>query len=1461
MLKLLLSSLLTVVVTSKDVIIMQPLRDRYSLKDDVPNIQLKDYVAGSGKEVVLSNLVGLFKMPRVKNVQEIKISGDKCRGTTRTFEDNVALCDQKIHRVDFMTPDEPEKIYEIPSGLKCFDLKFVDLLQGVLVLCQNADSKIVMLKLNHTTMQKEWETNPLELTGLEDMKLKVDESTHTSDKAVIVYSMRRDKPSKILIHSMIITGPKLEDFTVQQSISLENLPPVKSEADLELLSVELCHPRMYVALQHASKTNTSNNEIAFLNCTYPRTSNFFCNAEVPRQEVSKTESYIGELIRDYSGAGGEKIYMIRGRTLHEIDFTQRIVRKTFRIEDSEDKNIDFTGKTAIAGRYVYFVHYMNKALWLYIINIQNNYYNIEKLTDTDEIQKDQLPFINVLFDEHVYGGHRPDIFLLAPGMLKVQAYFTYDWTLGFNTSLAVADPQIQGQSNLNVKLGLTSGVNSKLSIFTLKIIDDPKKLNDFTPPDIWEVYKGSGLQTLNLVKEQFKGDSISVTVNKDSTFQPRLEYTEKIEIRIDKDIPIKDGILHNQGSGYIVAHQQILTFMDCNFKSGETREQLGYLDCKVTFDYTMPENSKLKSILTFDNSYKYVLLTNETSALLIMFYPSGLIAEKQEFKYRTEMIQLRDFNGIIYLEALIEYKGEIVLRYSTSPLGGIPYKETKNFDKFYGKVNPVGIKKGSRKLNSVFIESLENNQLQIYELNYDLSNTISSVTQTSFEISNDVATCYFQEFTTVIEPRSNKMYSVDRDALPTAKRVYPLAEYNIDSIQKVVCDHEHSLVLVHTNDGINNRVVVFRVELSNSEALRRIHSLIQLSDRADDEISSAGGADAETAVLIVYNQRETKIHGYKYQVEVPLVTVQVDENPTPVNSNVSFEFRVVGSDVALKRNINLTAINQDTSVKAEVSSSPPEYLDGTFELDDFITVDGFGAKVRWHNHSTVRQENVKFRQRIERSEDSEKLLPNFKESYSEFMFSRGPVYIAWNNGASSDVHIYDMRIGRDVVFTSKTKGMLHCFIAKDDSNLIICSKALQQANTYQIVVFKKNQKDSWYQESTLINYEIDKFDAYPLDETRYAVAMMDKNKEVLKVYAAENSKRFNANFDRALTITSKYQVNLFTTVKVQNRMVVIKHEGMSNKLNFFEMAFDQRFDSMVITRQYSMDIFGGQEKHGFALPSLLGCYADAQEDQSTDLFCMAIQRGVYSYVAKLNFARVDDPLNLDGASNDFRPTVLFSKKIKNVQGYLNRRLRVYKDWAIVVLEKDSQAKVRAPGMDSQFYLAIYRLSSKYSNPFALLNLSELYGDGLKVEQIQSNMEWALPNKNKLLMTLYLMGEQGRSMVRRYVIGGMQATFTGVKLMKTAKGEGLIFEGLVPQKEQSAFLMSRSIYWKYDTSHAWKSALKLFLITLVVVLLVFIVLFLIQSVHTFQSIGDEEEILREFETGEKDHLDEKVDNAL
>lgn len=1462
MFKLLLSSLLAA-VAARDVILMKPLRDRWALKDDYPLIQLKDYVGGSGKEIRIVKAEGVKELPRIKNVQDIQITGDNCISATRTYEDTVTICGQKIHRVDFMTPDEPEKIFNIDENLKCFDLAFIDLLQGVLVLCQNtnnSDRKIVLFKLDQATMSKEWETTIPEIEVLENMILKYDESLNVPEKAVVIYKKRRNQPLPIAMHAVVITGPSKSGFTYQMIINIKDLDPVSKELDLELLSVELTYPRMYIALQKASAIDDTKNEMVFLNCSYPKLSAFTCRPEVPRQLVSNSTGYTGDLVRDYSGAGGEKIYMMRGRTVHEVDFTDKIVRHAFKMEDSENTNIDFSGKSAIHGGLVYFVHYYEKSLWLFIINVRNNFYNKVKMVDVGELTGDQIPYIRALFDEHVYGGYRPDIFLIAPGLKKVKVFFTYDWSMEFDMSLAKPDPMIKGLNNLDVSIEFTGGKTSKSELFQLKIVDDPKLLNDFLPPTNWDVYKGSGLQTLNLVKEQFKGDSISVTVNKDSNLQPRIEYSEKIEVKLDKDMPIKDGILHNQGKGYTVVHDKTMTFMECEFKDDEKRDQLGYLDCKTLFDYELPGDAKLKSVLMFDGSFKYVLYNNDTKATLVILYPNGEVVDTQAFSYQTELIQIREFNNIIFLEAIIELKGEAVLKYSSTTVGGIPYKNSRTFDQFYGKINPIGLKKSSSKLNSIFIESMLNERLELFEVIYDMENKVQSITQTQFPVSGDVATCYFQEFTTVIEPASNKMYAVSRDADPTAKRVYPLAEYSINSIQKVVCDHEHYLVLVHTNDGIDNRVVVFRVEFSNSEALRRIHSLIELNDRSDDEISSAGGGDHDTAIVIVFNQRESSIYGYKYQVEVPLVTIQIDENPVPDTSSVDFEFRVVGSSTALKRSVNVSAIDQDVKITAEVVSSPPEYLDGTFLIDDFIAVDGIGVQVEWHNHTVVKQDNIKFRQRADKADDQEKLLPNFIQQYDGQFICQGTVYIAWSKGASSEIHIYDTKNSKDIVYTSRSKNLVDCFVSGGSNNLIICTKQIENNTIIQVVLFKKSeQTGEWYQESSFLNYEVSRFESFPLDEDRYAIAMMDKKFEGLSVYVAENGKSFNKNFDRALTITSRYQINKFNTFKVQKKMVVAKHEGMSNKINFFELAFDDRFDAMVITREHVLDMFGGDDNSGFTIPNDLKCYSKELEDITTDVYCVALHRGVYSYASKLKFSRDDDPMNIHGESNDYVPKVIFYNKIKNVQGYISKDLRVYKDWAAVLLEKDPKAKVRAPTLKSTFYLAVYKISAEYTSPYAMIEIDSLHNYTLTSSQIKFNMEYLKPEKKRLLITFYLMGTT--STVRRFSIGSMEATFSKVKNLRTGKNEGLLFKGLTEDKDQSAFIMSRSIYWTYENTNSWKSALNIFLIILVVTLSVFVVIFLVQSIQTFQSIGEEEEILREFDVEDKDHLDEKPDNAI
>lgn len=1279
----------------------------------------------------------------------------------------------------------------------------------------------------------------------------MDQSLHQTEKALVIYERLKAAGSPILFHAFIIRGPKLEDLDYQRLYLLEDLKYVRNLKDLKLLSIELNFPSMYIALQNDDPALENKVDMLFLNCKYPVAATFSCDSDPLTFTVSRAKDHIGELIRDYSGEGGSQVYMLRGRETLEIDFDDKVVRISFKLMDFQLNNLDFTKKSAINGGFLYFVIYENEAIWICIANILNNFYIKEKLLDVGVLTPEEQDQIIVVFDENVYGGHRPDIFLSAPRVGKVMAHFTYDWVITFDFEKAIPDPVRPALKTLPVSLGLSTYNQRKDIKFVVNLITDPTAANYFEFQNDWELFRGSGHQTLRLTKESFLGDAVGITVKEDPNFLPEVEYLSPVDVLMTSKMPVIDGILYNEGGGYIFVVGKQIHVNLCKVTAVADTDQHDQMTCTEQFTYALQETeSRVMSSMVFDNC-TYLLLRRTTDVVVKLFENAkGTLLFTSIHHFNTDLAHLREFNNFVYFEALTFAQDEPVLKYAFTEIGELSFVDIRSFHNFYSRLNPVttkALKKGSRKVNSMIIESLANERLTLYTIEYTLSNTVRVVHQTQPEIEGESFTCHFPNHVAIVDVTNNKMFTVNYNLNPPSTRRYPLAEYKIASIRKVECDYQNDLVLTHTNDGIHNRIIIFRVEENVVEAIRRVHTVINLEDRFDDELTPAGSMSFDSAVLFVFNQRQGKIHGYKYQVEVPMVTAFIGDKPASNVSTFDFEMKLLSSSSKQKiynRSIQVRAVDQDLSVKAEVVEAPPQYLDGEIKLDNFMNIDGLCLTMEWINPMAVKPENVKFYPRVRRAEELEKNIPHFGDNkYDKRFITKSDVYIGWSSGASSPAHIYDLKLGYEVAFVTKSTGLEDCWFAGGTSKVIFCTKKLTNGNV-QVLRLMKNESGQWNQDSNVLNYQVYRFEAFHIHDDMHALAMVDKRQELLTVYGINTTKSIRNGMKRDFPIFSSSHIFAFTTFRVDGRMVVMLNEGRSASLKLIELSFDIRFDSMKVVRQYKLDVFGGFKGSGFNTPLEIKCNSKFQEDGSVDVHCLAAHSGVYSYVSKLKFPKGGNLLNPDGFENDNDelPTIVFTKKIRNIQGYRIGSVNIHRHWGAILFERDTFSKVFAPTFTENYYLAIYKISENHQHPFAVIKSTEISAGDDPEKHININLKTA-PNGD-LVVTTYVLHKDGSFDLRKHVIGSFRAVFQDAKMLKTSKKEGILFKGL--DQSQSEFITSRSLFMSYEYVPSWQAPLKLALIVVVVILSVLVVVFLVQSIRIFQKISQEQS-----EDGEED----------
>lgn len=170
--------------------------------------------------------------------------------------------------------------------------------------------------------------------------------------------------------------------------------------------------------------------------------------------------------------------------------------------------------------------------------------------------------------------------------------------------------------------------------------------------------------------------------------------------------------------------------------------------------------------------------------------------------------------------------------------------------------------------------------------------------------------------------------------------------------------------------------------------------------------------------------------------------------------------------------------------------------------------------------------------------------------------------------------------------------------------------------------------------------------------------------------------------------------------------------------------------------------------------------------------------------------------------------------------------------------------VAAKGLSEIVYLAIYRIDSKYSQPFALIGSSDL---GIKEESQLATFRFNVEEKpSELFVTTYAIGSEQKGVVRVHRVGPMTATFKDVANLVPAESEGLTVKSAVGGDQ--SFVSARSLYYKKESEPTSSKStwVKVAVISLVVLIVIGLLVILAYWFRLFKSVEDDSDLTKPLE---------------
>ena len=1449
------ASLLAVAQCS-DLSFVQPSEDRYVLVNDSLALRWSDYILGSGKQLVtITKPFGI--LPDNSTVVEmsnrsIETQADEtldCKSSVHLDKYVLSICDKKfVWRTSIVDLEEKSTKLSVGPNLECFSLQTASpLLETAFMICQNSDTStnksLVLVGVQPDPLQilYTWEIPQSEqqaiLSTSDFVRLTAVHSHKMLNMTEDVFFIYNPDNRAVRFRAVSIKGKTPETFKSLGyfDATTRTTSQVDLAKDCVFINIQVGFPYVNMAFWCNSKQAN-----VYLRCPISSLSAdtpLNCPADLTLEEKDQPKPQGMYLLQDRVGAVA---YAIKFDGVLVLDFPGKAVRKVFNLSDGFGENPAVSYKTAaIFGEYGYVLQLQREpeapkllrqtegqttdswSLWCYTFNFEKNYYVGQKMLSDIPRTEIELNSTVAIFEEDLFGGSQPYIFVISSRFRKFFIFDTIEHAMVLDTksSSKVRPDDFFNTSKVNVTVA--SGDAKRRVAFDVKIINDISTINIFNPPKEWMVYRGKESYTLPVANEEFMGYGSNLSASQ-SSLNPTIEYFNKVELQIPEfgDVNLMKS---DQGGEVLLISESNYTAMACKTTpSTPPKNPQASVSCKTLFAKDMRQGQFIMGFIIAD-SLTYILSKdgNQMTVELIE-NTNGVVKSSVTLPYSNRLAQIREFNSFVIFETIgYDANDNLVLNYASVTLGSnFDPNKIKSFSEFYKEnITPVSLEKGSRKANSIFIETTSQERFKILELGYNMQMEPTNNKEVELNKSISAAkTCYFTKYAFIADLTNQKVFIVSRGTNPPNTKEYPFVSFGLEKVEDLQCDYDTSQVIAKTKTEDDKLVlVIYRVEDGPLEALRRVHTILR-TDSANAMLVVTLGSiqDPDSSTLLIYDtQAEAKpFTAYNYQLYTPKISFSLgDQTDKKVGLDISYS---VEQSESKRAHIDIIPVDQDRSISVGLYNKAPVSPSGQIELDHYLSVDGLGVRAELSNVADSLKDKLKLTPRVVTG--AGRTVPKFSTAFSKMVFSES-LAVAWKDDRIGIAEL-NQKDQTEAPFEMTIKSLRECQII-EDSRVVSCYARTSDLEASKVYLLQKSEKESkWVWVESSVNFMIRKVKTFQLEPALFTFAMMDINNEIINVgtFAQEDSTLVAKG--RFLNYVQNKKMNAFDVLSIQKKLLVVKNDLGAKTVTFMEYGFDHRLNRIAMKRSHNLPIFDSDISE-FNKPVQLKCHKN-ETLEYTDVFCFGAQEGVHSFIAQVRFPVTPDLVGADGVASSTSVSRIFGRKVFNVQGFSVVRVKVVQNWAMITAIRNQDYTKTVDGITSKVILLVYKIDQIYSHPYALIPLDDLKLTEQEVHKIEISASVFTIPKPKLSVTLFYSEPKEKYTLQSFNISSFELVLPS-DFKSTYRGQTqVVFTSAYTAQPVKKLLTELVFVDAISEDSSWFTSAK-FLITVTVVIIAFVVL--------------------------------------
>ena len=1044
------------------------------------------------------------------------------------------------------------------------------------------------------------------------------------------------------------------------------------------------------------------------------------------------------------------VHFLNSEALILIDFAKGIMKEVYVFKGLRFDTTFEIMEGALYGKYLYLVARICEEtitrVAIITASIYRNYFRVSNLFYSTCSSSKKL--MTKIVPQDQSKSKMSSIMIFQPSQQQIRIYEEYSLlALRFDIYPDDIKTDISDEAHsqhkiyVNISIGSPGNlVNHKFNLFVLANETLSAELN---LPKGFEFYKDTLPILLPLSKQSIQGYGPKLTVTHDDGKKNyEVEYVRKM--RDTTKANTLPYVISDKNGGLLYLNKDIfLVFQGVTIRllqfSPSLRQNTTTFSLTAQFDLPI-NNSFLAACIGDDNSI-FILCKSSVATTRLLVY--NMTAK--ELKELWNIPFAPELSAMLYNPGLLEFalirrsfNNGTILEYFRYDLTKMD-EDAKTFSRYPylpEDICPNWITFSSKRLPIVFIESSCTDVYEVYEL-YMLNDREDDPVMKIYKTKAFPglgAFCPFDKNIVFVDESTKTIIGYDRASnLQSKSRFYPFQEYGGLKIIDLDCDVNNPFMAVLSESASGEYMaMVYRVEESGDNALRRVHSIIKLPLKTKDARirlhTEARGVQGYVTIV-----DEGKFETYSINLAVPKVEISTADSDI---ENLQFNVEVEGSKTSATSRVDLKFVHQNYQETAEVVNKVSPLFEQEYNLENQLKFDGMFIRSFLEVNGNLAMSNIqRYSDRLTKVDSArhDKISVNARSNITKIIIEKN-IVLGWND---NEIEIYENMILKLKYEVSLLE--LNSCMESSRHFPIFTGLLLNESRKAVMVVFWRNIHAEW--KVNMMHIENDLIYMKGVLTGDHTIAYLAYNPVDNSIVAGEVIiNPLTQELQRHSLSVKTILVDQLETLDgfgANGKLVGVVRRRRNDIGSIYEMVRNELTGKMQVMRRVDLVLYPNQPQF---ITEQFGCQSKYNEAKNeVEGYCVGYSRGIYSYANKIVLR--------GGTSNKWvQPMVKTIGRSIIQEGYRAMLFEYTADYYMLML-----VPLRATSSKHKYLIVVYKIDENHAHPYVTLTPSAVHDDASH-EVLDLSFYTSLSRTPSIALLLSL---NGNIFIQSYAIGPMR----------------------------------------------------------------------------------------------------------